>query len=52
MPKYNYYELPRNMTIFKILFEYHCEEPIQIEKEKHNSMAVNIRNTEQGVKML
>ena len=43
MPKYNYYEIPRNMTVFKILFSYQCEESTQIEKEKHNSVAVNIR---------
>lgn len=39
------------MTAFKILFAYHYKGPIQIEKEKLNSMAVNIRNTEQGEKL-
>lgn len=31
---------------------YHHEEPIQIEKVKHNSMAANIRKTEQEEKIL
>ena len=31
------------MTVFKILFSYQCEESTQIEKEKRNSVAVNIR---------
>lgn len=37
---------------FQNSFEYFCEGPIQIEKEKHNSMAVNIRNTKQAVQTL
>ena len=46
MPKYHC-ELPQNTTVFEILSEYHYEEFIQNEKEKHNSMAINIGNTGQ-----